>query len=321
MTNQNHSPYRGIISCRDPETPTERRVNTSLDCIPCLVRQVLDATRMVSADQTLRTDMVRQMLRWASTMDLDQPPPVLAQRLHRRLREVSGKADPYQTVKASQNRMAMALATELRAKVQSARDPLTMAVRLAIAGNVIDLGAKSRVTKTDVLQAVEKALAEPLYGDLSQFRRTAVRARRILYLADNAGEIFFDRLLVEVLSPQRVTLAVRGAPVLNDATAADARAAGLAEICEVIDNGSDAPGTLLEDCSRGFRQRFRAADMIIAKGQGNYETLSEAPGNIFFLFKVKCPVIAAHTGIPLGAQVLGRPRHGARQAGVRSPAG
>jgi uncharacterized protein with ATP-grasp and redox domains len=116
-------------------------------------------------------------------------------------------------------------------------------------------------------------------------------------------------------------LAVRGAPVLNDATAADARAAGLAEICEVIDNGSDAPGTLLEDCSPGFRQRFRAADMIIAKGQGNYETLSEAPGNIFFLFKVKCPVIAAHSGMPVGAQVLGRPRHAARQAGVRSPAG
>jgi uncharacterized protein with ATP-grasp and redox domains len=267
---------------------------------------------MVAADHTLRTDMVRQMLRWASAMDLDQPPPVLAQRLHRRLREVSGKADPYRALKASQNRMANRLATGLRAKVRWAPDPLRMAVRLAIAGNVIDLGAKSRVSETEVLQAVEKALAEPLYGGLRQFRRTADRARRILYLADNAGEIFFDRLLVEVLSPQRVTLAVRGAPVLNDATAADARAAGFGEICEVIDNGSDAPGTLLQDCSRGFRQRFRAADMIIAKGQGNYETLSEVPGNIFFLFKVKCPVIAAHAAMPVGAQVLGRPRHAAR---------
>ncbi|MFY9942080.1 MAG: ARMT1-like domain-containing protein [Desulfobacterales bacterium] len=281
-------------------------MNTSLDCIPCLVRQVLDATRRVSADPVLQTDMVREMLRWASKMDLDQPPPVLAQRLHRRLREVSGVADPYLTVKASQNCMAMAVATDLRVKVRAAQSPLTMAVRLAIAGNVIDLGAKTRVTKLDVLRAVEQALAEPVYGELEQFRRAAGRAGRILYLADNAGEIFFDRLLVEALSPQRVTLAVRGAPVLNDATAADARAAGLAEICEVIDNGSDAPGTLLEDCSRGFRQRFSAADMIIAKGQGNYETLSEAPGNIFFLFKVKCPVIAAHTGMPEGAQVLAR---------------
>ncbi len=149
--------------------------------------------------------------------------------------------------------------------------------------------------------------------------QAAARAGRILYLADNAGEIVFDRLLVEALAPQRVTLAVRGTPVLNDATAADARAVGLTEICEVIDNGSDAPGTVLEDCSREFRQRFSTADLIIAKGQGNFETLSEAPGNIFFLFKVKCPVIATRTGLPEEAQVLAcKPT---KKDTARSPAG
>jgi hypothetical protein len=105
---------------------------------------------------------------------------------------------------------------------------------------------------------------------------------------------------VERLPAGRVTVAVRGAPVLNDATRADAEAAGLPDIVEVVDNGSDAPGTLLDDCSADFQRRFREADLIIAKGQGNFETLSETDAHIYFLFKAKCPVIAAHAGLPVG---------------------
>lgn len=285
-------------------------MKTSLDCIPCFVRQIIDATRMVSSDPVVHERMVREVLRWTSEMDMNQPPPLLAKRIHRRVREISGVADPFRAAKVRLNRMAMGLAADLRDEVKSAEDPLAMAVRLAIAGNVIDLGAKSDVTAADVLQSVGQAMAEPLTGELDQFRQAVAQARSILYLADNAGEIVFDRLLIEALSPERVILAVRGAPVLNDATEADARAVGLHEICEVIDNGSDAPGTLLEDCSRAFRQRFADADLILAKGQGNFETLSEAPDNIFFLFKVKCPVIAAHIGLPAGANVLARSRAG-----------
>ena len=285
-------------------------VKTSLDCIPCFVRQIIDATRMVSSDPVVHERKVREVLRWASEMDMNQPPPLLAKRIHRRVREISGVADPFRAAKVRLNQMAMGLAAELRADVESADDPLAVAVRLAIAGNVIDLGAKSNVTAADVLQSVGQAMAEPLSGELDQFRQAIAQARSILYLADNAGEIVFDRLLIEALSPERVILAVRGAPVLNDATEADARAVGLHKICGVIDNGSDAPGTLLEDCSRAFRQRFAEADLILSKGQGNFETLSEAPDNIFFLFKVKCPVIAAHIGLPVGANVLARSRAG-----------
>jgi uncharacterized protein with ATP-grasp and redox domains len=134
-----------------------------------------------------------------------------------------------------------------------------------------------------------------------------------LYLADNAGEIAFDRLLVERISPGRVTLAVRGAPVINDATLADAQAVGLDKIVEVIDNGSDAPGTILDDCHSDFRRRFAGADLIIAKGQGNYETLSDGPGNLFFLFKAKCPVIADHIGQPVGTQIMVQTRTGRKK--------
>ncbi|NQU08240.1 MAG: DUF89 family protein, partial [Candidatus Abyssubacteria bacterium] len=136
--------------------------------------------------------------------------------------------------------------------------------------------------------------------------RAAAGAEHILYLADNAGEIVFDRLLLEALPVEKITVAVRGAPVINDATMEDAETAGIPQIAPVIANGSDAPGTLVEECSEEFRSCFNVADLIIAKGQGNYETLSDARKHIFFLLSVKCQLIAADISAPVGALVVKR---------------
>jgi damage-control phosphatase, subfamily I len=283
-------------------------MKTSLDCIPCFVRQALSAARRVSADPAVHERIVREVLLWAGGMTLNEPPPVLVQRIHRRLREILGIKDPYRDAKDQQNRMAMRILPELRAEIEATLDPLplTMAVRIAIAGNVIDMGVYDNLTESGVRESIGQALAMPFVGDRIGFGKTVREAQSILYLTDNAGEIAFDRLLIEQLSPARVTVAVRGAPVINDATMADARAVGLHEIVEIIDNGSDAPGTLLDDCSQAFKRRFTEADLILAKGQGNFETLSDTPGNIIFLFMAKCPVIAAHAGVPIGTHVLTR---------------
>jgi len=295
-------------------------VRTYLDCIPCFLRQALDAARLVSPDPALHERLLRDVLRWTAGMELSQPPPVMGQRIHRQLRALTGQEDPYRAAKQEQNRMALALLAELRDRIAAAADSLEMAVRLAVAGNVIDMGANGAVAEADVRAALERALAEPLIGDMDGFRRRAGRARSILYLADNAGEIVFDRVLVEALRPARVTVAVRGAPVLNDATREDARVAGLSEIAEIIDNGSDAPGTLLADCSEAFRREFAAADMLVAKGQGNYETLNQGPREVFFLFKAKCPVIAERANVPLGAHLVVRHLPTDRgEAGVLGP--
>jgi len=260
---------------------------------------------MSSADPAVHEQLMRDMLRLASEMDLSQSPPVMAQLIHRRLRQMVGVEDPYRQAKERLNRIALELLPALRVEVQTANDPLSMAVRLAIAGNVIDMGIHGIVSEADVRQAIQHALEEPFLGEIVRFRQAVAEAQTILYLADNAGEIAFDRLLIEQLGPERVTLVVRGAPVINDVTLADAQAVELDEIVTIIDNGSDAPGTLLDDCSPEFRRFFAEADLILAKGQGNYESLSDNPAPIFFLFKVKCAVIAAHVGQPLGAQVLG----------------
>jgi uncharacterized protein with ATP-grasp and redox domains len=285
-------------------------MKTSLDCIPCLLRQSLEAARLVSTNPSVHEHIIRDALSWAVEMDLNQSPPAMAQRIHRRLREITGVDDPYRETKDWQNRVAMELIPALRAEVESASDPLLMAARLAIAGNVIDMGSNGNLTEADVRQALNQALTEPFFGEQNEFREAIAQAKSILYLADNAGETAFDRLLVEQLLPVRITFVVRGAPVLNDATLSDAQTVGLDQIVKVIDNGSDAPGTILTDCNQELCDRFTTVDLIIAKGQGNFETLCDEPGNIFFLFKVKCLVIASLVNQPIGTQMLVHSRLG-----------
>jgi uncharacterized protein with ATP-grasp and redox domains len=141
---------------------------------------------------------------------------------------------------------------------------------------------------------------------IAEFAQAVEEAEDILYLTDNAGEVVFDRLLLEQLPRKKVTVAVRGKPVINDATMEDAEYVGLAEVARIIDNGSDAPGTILSDCSDTFRRRFERADLIISKGQGNYETLADCPRPIYFLLQVKCPIIARDLNCQVGTAILRR---------------
>jgi damage-control phosphatase, subfamily I len=278
-------------------------MRTSLDCIPCFARQTLEAARFITDDPVIHERVIRSVLRTTAEMDLTQSPVIVAQEVHRHLRNITGVADPYREVKDGFNRMALNMAPGLSAMIARAADPLYVALRLAIAGNVIDLGVNGHLGENEAREAIETALDEPFHGQVENFRQAVSQAQSILYLADNAGEIVFDRLLIEQLPTKRVTVAVRGAPVLNDATLPDAEMAGLCDCVQVIDNGSDAPGTVLEDCSDTFLRRFTEADLVIAKGQGNFEALSEEPGDIYFLLKAKCPVIADHLGLPVGTHV------------------
>ena len=279
-------------------------MKTFFDCIPCIIRQTLDSVRLVTPDEAVHQRVLREVLRTAAEMDLRQTPPEMAQWIHRRIREHVGQGDPYRQIKDRFNQMALKLYPTLQDWVRNASIPMETAVRLAIAGNVIDFGVNSQLSEEQVRQSVMHALSVSLDADVEEFSRAVSQARRILYLVDNAGEIVFDRLLIERISPGKVTVAVRGFPVINDATMTDAEDTGLVELAEVIDNGSDAPGTILSDCSKPFVDCFNEADLIVSKGQGNYETLSEVDKDIYFLLKVKCPVIARDIGCEMDSLVL-----------------
>jgi len=278
-----------------------------LDCIPCFVRQSLDAARHATQDHHIHERVVREVLRLANDLDMSQSPPKIGQQIHRLVRELTDVEDPYRNVKKQFNNASLKLYSKMRQFIIESGDPLATAVRLAIAGNIIDFGVNGALQESDLEKAINECLAVGFTDvQLNPFQRAVNDAREILYIADNAGEIVFDRLLIEQLPIEKVTVAVKGSPVINDATMEDALLAGLPRIVEVIDNGSDAPGTILESCSEYFQNRFENADLIIAKGQGNYETLSEIDKNIFFILKAKCPVIARDIGCEVGQMVFQR---------------
>jgi uncharacterized protein with ATP-grasp and redox domains len=260
---------------------------------------------MTTADERIQEKVLRESMRLVSEMDLWQSPPVIGQQIHRLVRELVGIEDPYRKIKKQFNEIALKLYPKLRKFIFESEDMLAIAIRLAIAGNIIDFGLNSTLQETELEETISQCLSDKFEDmQLELFRSAVNDAKDILYLADNAGEIIFDRLLIEQLPIEKVTVVVKGKPIINDATMEDAVLAGLPKIVEVIDNGSDGPGTILESCSNTFRCRFENADLIIAKGQGNYETLSNVDKNIFFILKAKCPVIARDIGCKVGEMIF-----------------
>lgn len=279
-------------------------MQTTLPCIPCFVRQINEALELCGVDEARGAEIMRGLLRELADSDWQVAPVALAQRLHRRIREVAGHSDPYLPVKRRMNRLALELLPELRRQAADQPDPAEAAARVAIAGNLLDSGAKTSLTEPEVRAAMDRVFHDRLRGRIQPLLRAAGLARQILFLADNSGEIVFDRLLIEMLPAEKMFLAVRGGPIINDALLEDAEIAGLPEIVPVIDNGSDVPGTILSDCSGEFQEIFAASDLIIAKGQGNFESLNETTKHVFFLLRVKCPLIGGHVGAEVGDLVI-----------------
>jgi uncharacterized protein with ATP-grasp and redox domains len=283
-------------------------MKAELTCIPCLVRQATNILAKSVPEGSAREEGIRRILAEAARLDYDRPTPVLSGELQAVLRGVTGVDDPFAAEKHSFTQMALGLLPEMEALVAESPDPFEAAVKMAIAGNVIDLGVKSDLSEAEAEAVLRAALAEPLHGSAEVLKVAAEKAGKILYLADNAGETVFDRLLLSRLPKGRVTIAVRGRAVMNDATIAEAREAALDEFGPLLPNGAGIPGTYLPACSPEFAQVFRAADLVISKGQGSFETLWDVPAPLFFLFRIKCPIVQTMTGIPLNAN-----------AAIRSP--
>jgi uncharacterized protein with ATP-grasp and redox domains len=278
---------------------------TQLECFPCFLKQTMIALGQMSEipDTRGRRAIVDDVLAIMLKADTDKPPAYTTTFIHRAIREKLGR-DPFKEIKHKYNALAMGLYGTLKSEVEGGRDSLWTAARLAIAGNVIDFGI---FTSIDIDGSVRKALGTPIaVDDYPAFRESVGHAKDILYLLDNSGEIVFDMLLIEQLvsSGKSVTAAVKGSPVLNDVVLEDAVQTGLTKLCRVIDNGSDAVGTILAWTSPEFQRTFHSADLIISKGQGNFETLAGNEERIFFLFQSKCEVVSKELGLPPGSMLL-----------------
>jgi len=278
-------------------------MKSHLDCFPCFLRQSLIALRFGTNDEWLQQSVLKSTLEDIRKADTSKPPAYTTTFIHRRIRQMLGK-DPFRSIKSECNRHALNLYPSLKISVEKSDDPLWMSTRLAIAGNVIDFGI---FTSVDIEGTISNALNNQLaVDDYLEFQDALSSTDEILYLADNAGEIVFDRLLIETLisTGKTVLAVVKGGPVINDATLEDAAESGLANVCEVIDNGSDAVGTILEWTPESFKKIFKNARLVISKGQGNFETLGGAEKKIFFLFQSKCDVVSKELGLPKGSMLL-----------------
>jgi len=236
-------------------------------------------------------------------LDLEQPPVILARQLLDLIAELTGNRDPFAADKVRANQRVMELLPGLAEVVDQAADPLLAALEASIVGNYIDAGVRERFDWEAELGGAGQSL-EPAVVDA--FRARLGRGVRVLILGDNAGEIGMDRLLVQQLARLgcRVTYAVRSGPVLNDATLEDARAVGMDRLCEVVTSGCDLPGTLPEHCAPQFLERMRKAEVVISKGQGNYESLEGCWPDVYFAFKAKCERVAGILGVGKGASLF-----------------
>ena len=278
-------------------------MKTYLDCIPCFVRQSLEAARMATDDEDVHKEVLDKVLKDLRENSLDgKKPPDIADRVHYIVRKLTDGTDPYKKMKEKQNERAMYLYPQLKSMISDSNDRLYTAVKLAIAGNIIDLAPGHEINLED---SVKKVLNEELEVDhFGEFKEELENAETIYYLADNAGEIVFDKVLLEELDEKNIMFFVKGGPIINDAMEEDAEYVGIPELAEIDIVSNGMPGTGPKRDSDEFIQRMSQADMVISKGQGNYEALSEVEENIFFLLKAKCPVIAGDIDVDEGSLVL-----------------
>jgi len=280
-------------------------MKTYLDCIPCFFRQGLEAARMATEDEEKQRKVLDEIAKKLPQIPINSTPPEMGREIHKIVRRITGSSDPYKKIKDKYNKIALRLYPKLRGKVEKANDPLLMGIRVAIAGNIIDFGVNTHI---DLEQEIEQILKQDFaIFDYIPFKKALECTDELLYIADNSSEVVFDRILIELMrerSDKKVTYVVREKPIINDATMEDALFCGVDKVARVISSGSDGPGTFLSSAKNEFRTYFNRAKLIISKGQGNYETLSEVNKPIFFLLKAKCPVIAKDLGCKAGDIVL-----------------
>lgn len=271
------------------------------ECYPCFLRQTYSTLKLLTQDEEVQETLLKEIMGKLAQYKGEDPPPKVSQIVYGTIARRLGVTDPYKEKKLECNRMALELYPHLKEMVRRAPDPLFMAVKVAIAGNIIDFGV-GRTFELETGEALEKL--DLVVSHYARFREDLKRARRILYIGDNAGEVVFDRVLIEEMEGKEVTFAVRSVPIINDVTLEDAKEAGMDQVARVIESGSRVPGTLLGESTPEFKDLFFNADMVISKGQGNFETLDDAPRPIYFLLRAKCDVVAQLLGVEVGSTLL-----------------
>lgn len=270
-------------------------------CLPCVVNQVLKTADITGVNS--KEELLREVFTYLSKIDFNITTPEIIGEVFTMIKKHVGNPDPYKETRNHYNTMFLELLPEFEKKIEEAEDSFQLAVRYAIVGNIIDFNPIHNTLLEDIFDCFEKMEdLELAVNDSKALMEEVLSAKTLLYLGDNCGEICLDKILlkkIKELNPTvKIFFGVRGKPVVNDSIAEDAYAVGIDEYAEIVDNGDGSLGTVLNRTSPEFKGVYNKADIVIAKGQANYECLSEENKNIYFLLMTKCDVIANDIGVP-----------------------
>jgi uncharacterized protein with ATP-grasp and redox domains len=265
------------------------------------MQQALRAGRMATSDENKLKQILDETAAMVQTISMQATPAETGAKVYHIVSKVTGVADPYKEIKQQHIRETKAIYPELEKIVAASDDKLLTAIKIAIAGNVIDLG----VNKAFDIVRDAKSILEQEFAifDYDAFKKQLAKSKNILYLGDNVGESVFDILLIKELK-KPVKYAVRAIPIINDVTREDAIASGIDQVAEIVDSGCKSPGVILSQNTPEFLELFNTADLVISKGQGNFEGLSSCSRQVFFLLKAKCRIISNHLGVAEGSIIL-----------------
>lgn len=279
-------------------------MNTKFDCTLCSINGVLNLFKKGLIEEKYHEEIFKELMEYYSKVDFSLPSTTINRGVKNIVCKISGLTDPFKPLKEKVNNKALEYYTKYEKTVKESKNSWQKAMRLAIAGNIIDFGPTHNFD-------IEKKIEEVMYADFpiddsEKLFAEIKKAKSILYIGDNTGEIVFDKLFLEVINHPNVTFVVREKPILNDSTMEDAKWAGIDKLAaRIITTGDDAPGVLLDNVSEEFLNYYNAVDLIISKGQGNFEGMGHITDkNMFFLFTVKCKLISEMLNIPIGKSIV-----------------
>ncbi len=281
-------------------------MNTYPECLSCLLKQTIQTVKFAKAKKVTQKKIIKEIeKKFLPFVNLKLSPPEISRNMHIKIKELLKNDDPYKNVKTKYNKIALSLYPSLKSKIKKSNNKFLTAVKIAIAGNVIDFGVQLAFDiKKDVDDILNKKFA---IFDFEKFKNKLKKVKDILYLADNTGEIIFDKIFIEYLIKtykSNIIYAVKEKPILNDATIKDAKWAEIDKFAQIMSCGADSPGTVLKYCNKEFLKIFKNSKLIISKGQGNFEALDRIKKPIFFLFKIKCDLVANYLKLPIGSIIL-----------------
>ncbi|OAA31583.1 hypothetical protein AT15_05780 [Kosmotoga arenicorallina S304] len=278
-------------------------MRSSIECIPCNINSLIRILKKANIDSKIQEELVKGYMEKLLKLETFEMTPVhMGREIRKLLLKSLGKVDLYKEIKDSSNELLLSLYDDLKVEVMKSPNPVETALRFSVAGNIIDFAPGHEINLMKTLRdSTRTAFA---IDHLEKLSKDLQNAKSLLLIGDNCGEAVLDKLLLEVIDVPVKYFAVRSTPVLNDITLREAKLIGMDKVATVIESGTDAPGTLLDRITPEFKEILYNSDVVIAKGQGNFESLSEIDRGIYFLLMTKCDIVSSYVGVNKGSFVI-----------------